>query len=519
MKKSPVTVAGGIRVLLQQAGAWNWLDTSVALFDCSGGLLYHNPAAELLTGRLYHDDTARADRRGLISLAAFTDAVRTTCKQLAGQALVLTLYYDRNIPVQLTLILRPVIDQADDRCEGVMVTIGEEQVDFNGRHLARAQAEAAELKARIHQLSVLQRENEHHIRVLLSEIPIPLIVFNSERRLTQINSAAESLFGVVRRYAVGKACDHFMRCFADCGNCCPVFDRGEHMNLDEMALPGDSGVSRHLLRTAVPLVEAGQAVVVEVFVDISDRKKMEQQAARYRRELETLVAQRTAKLRDYNRELESFSYTVSHDLRTPLRAIDGFSYALLEDYRDVLDEQAMDYIDKVRSAAQRMGLLIDDLLKLSRVTRHPLRRESVEISRIAGGIIDELRSAEPGRRVQADIQPGITVEADAGLVQALLANLLNNAWKFTTNQPEACIELGSTVTDDGEVLYVRDNGIGFSMEYADKLFQPFHVLHPRSLSGSGIGLATVERIIQRHGGRIWAESVPGEGAVFYFQLG
>jgi|GEM_PF-3634453 len=514
----PVTVTGGIEALLQQTAAWDWLGTSVSLFDTNGRLLYHNPAAEVLVDYLYQDAEARFDGRGLEGLAPFIDIVTAVCTDAGGRTFEHTFYYDRNIPLQLTLLVRPVINQDDGRCEGAMVSVGEEQMDFNGRHLARSQGEIFELKARIKQLSALQRENEHHIRVLLSEIPIPLIVFDSERRLTQINHAGETLFGVLRRYAVGKTCDQFMGCFAECGNSCPILDRGEHLNLDEMELETESGASHHLLRTAVPLIEAGAEVVIEVFVDISDRKKVEQQAARYRQELETLVSERTAKLREYNRELESFSYTVSHDLRTPLRAIDGFSHVLLEDYRAVLDEQAIEYIDKVRSAAQRMGLLIDDLLKLSRVTRQSLHHETVNLSAIAEAIVDELRSAEPGRQVQVDILPDLRGKADSGLIHALLANLLNNAWRFTSTRPDAHIEVGRTTTEAGAAFYVRDNGIGFSMEYADKLFQPFHVLHPRSLSGSGIGLATVERIVHRHGGKIWAESTPDVGATFYFRL-
>jgi PAS domain-containing protein len=383
LNNTPVTVAGGIKTLQQQAAGWEWLGASIILFDRDGRVLYSNPAAELLVSRLYQSADTRPDRRGLQSMASFAEVVQDSCAGAVSTTFNKTFYYDRNIPVQLTLVVRPVIDQDDGQCEGAVVTVGEEQVDFNGRHLARSQVEIMELKARIRQLSASQSENERHIRLLLSEIPLPLIMFNSERKLTQINRSGEKLFGVQRRYSVGKACDQFLSCFADCGNSCPVLDYGEQLDLDEMVLQMDSSSSHHLLRTAVPLMEAGEAVVVEVFVDISDRKKIEQQAARYRQELEALVSRRTAKLRDYNRELESFSYTVSHDLRTPLRAIDGFSHALMEDYREVLDEQGIEYISKVRNAAQRMGLLIDDLLRLSRVTRQPLCRESVELSRIA----------------------------------------------------------------------------------------------------------------------------------------
>ena len=238
-----------------------------------------------------------------------------------------------------------------------------------------------------------------------------------------------------------------------------------------------------------------------------------------RKQAERLLKQRSEELAAANRELEAFAYSVSHDLRAPLRAIDGFSQALLEDYGERLDGPGLDYLRRVRAASQRMAALIDDLLQLSRLTRAPLQPRVVDLSSMAREILSELQEQQPDRFVQVDIQPGMQVWGDPGLLRTALQNLLDNAWKYTSKNAYARIEVGCDQTDGDTVFYVRDNGAGFDMGYADKLFGPFQRLHhPSEYEGTGIGLATVQRIIHRHGGRIWAESSPGQGATFYFRL-
>lgn len=220
-----------------------------------------------------------------------------------------------------------------------------------------------------------------------------------------------------------------------------------------------------------------------------------------------------------NAELEAFSYSVSHDLRAPLRALDGFSQALVEDSGDRLDDGAREYLQRIRAASQRMGRLIDDLLTLSRITRSKVERKSTDLSEIADAILAELRDGDPDRTVSVRLQPGIFGDGDPRLLRILLGNLIGNAWKFTSQRTSAEIEFGTTEEDGRTVYFVRDNGAGFSMEYADKLFAPFKRLHSAAeFDGTGIGLATVSRIIARHGGRIWAEAEPDAGATFYFTL-
>ncbi|HEX2878735.1 MAG TPA: ATP-binding protein, partial [Polyangiaceae bacterium] len=227
-----------------------------------------------------------------------------------------------------------------------------------------------------------------------------------------------------------------------------------------------------------------------------------------------------AELERANTELEAFSYSVSHDLRAPLRAIDGFSGMLLAEHGDQLDEQGRHYLSRVRASTRRMAHLIDDLLSLSRIARAPLRREATNLSELASTVLQELASAYPDRSVQWSVEPNMEAQADARLLRVVLDNLLGNAWKFTSKRADAKISVHSTQHDDARVYVVQDNGAGFDMDYAKKLFAPFQRLHSEAeFEGTGIGLATVQRIINRHSGRIWAESAPGQGATFLFTLG
>jgi PAS domain S-box-containing protein len=239
-------------------------------------------------------------------------------------------------------------------------------------------------------------------------------------------------------------------------------------------------------------------------------------------ELERRVVDRTAQLTAANAELESFSYSVSHDLRSPLRAIDGFSKALEEDFSAQLGDEARDYLRRVRAASQRMGQLIDDLLQLSRAARMELRREKVALSALAHEIAELTRERQPVPAVEFRCQAGLSVLADPALTRIVLENLLGNAWKYTRKTAAPLVEFGAVAADDSpreDLFFVRDNGAGFDMRYAAKLFSPFQRLHPTSeFEGTGIGLATVRRIATRHGGRVWAESVVGAGTIVYFTL-
>lgn len=249
------------------------------------------------------------------------------------------------------------------------------------------------------------------------------------------------------------------------------------------------------------------------------QKELEVTAANSARELAEARAGFVEELERKNSELEAFSYSVSHDLRAPLRSIDGFSQILLQDYASQIDAKGQDYLRRVCDSAHRMGELIDDLLLLSRVGRAELRRERFDLSSVANAVVEELKRKDPDRRVDLRIGADILGEADSRLMRVALENLLGNAWKFTAKTPNAWIEVGVQQAETGAVFFVRDNGAGFDMNYAKNLFHPFERLHSEEqFPGTGIGLATVHRIIDRHGGRIWAEGAVDRGATFYFTI-
>src|ERR1700704_240149 len=263
-----------------------------------------------------------------------------------------------------------------------------------------------------------------------------------------------------------------------------------------------------------PVVPAIMRAKVTVFVELY---KAQQELRRYRTQLERLVQERTTALTAINRELEAFSYSVSHDLRAPLLAFNGLNQSLLEDYGDSLDPRAKDYLQRMRRASERMTSVFDGLQMLFRLTSGEIHREQCDLSAMATEIVEEMRGADPKRKVRVEIAEGMSASADPRLARILLTNLISNAWKVSAHEPDARIEVGTEVVDGDTRMFVRDNGVGFDMIYAHKLFGAFQRLHSQSdFAGAGIGLATVRRIVNRHGGRAWAEGAVGEGAPFYF---
>jgi PAS domain S-box-containing protein len=281
--------------------------------------------------------------------------------------------------------------------------------------------------------------------------------------------------------------------------------------------------------TSVPIDDSAAPIIDErgrllggvmVFRDVTERCTHDEEIRRLNSELESRVVERTAQLESANKELDAFSYSVSHDLRAPLRHIDGFSRAVLDDQGDRLDANGRDNLRRVRAAAQRMAELIDDLLGLARVGRSELRRRNVDLSRIATEVGAGLAELHDERGVELVVMDGAMASCDPGLLEIVIENLIGNAWKFTSKQKLGRVEFGFRDEGSARTFFVRDNGAGFDTAYAAKLFGAFQRLHSANeFEGTGIGLATVQRIVHRHGGRVWAESEPGLGATFYFTVG
>jgi len=369
-----------------------------------------------------------------------------------------------------------------------------------------------------------KRRSEQRLMLHFQQTPLAVVEWDTEMKIIEWNQAAERIFGYRRNEAIGRQVIDLI---------IPQ-DQRKQINRVADSLVNMHGGRRNVNRNTTkdgkiiicewyntPLVdENGQIIgVASAAMDITERVNTEQELTQYREHLEEIVDQRTDELTRVNKELEAFSYSVSHDLRAPLRSIDGFSQVLMEDYYDKLDEEGKDYLQRVRSGAQRMAQLIDDMLKLSRLTRSQLNHENVNISEIATDIAAALQNEAPGRSAQFHITADLHAYGDEGLLTVVLDNLISNAWKYTSKKHHAVIEFGAQVGDKETTYWIKDNGAGFNMAYVDKLFGAFQRLHhTHEFEGSGIGLATVARIIHRHGGSVWAEGKVDEGATFYFTL-
>ncbi len=382
---------------------------------------------------------------------------------------------------------------------------------------ARAGAELERQRAE----ATLRRSEEKFLRIFQSS-PIPIALLNMDGRIREVNDAGCQLWDTAAKDMIG-------RTSLELGFWPAPEERErwrERLMRDGRALDQELRVLRpggqpRWLQVSSEIISLSDGPVVLGFlVDVTERKRSEEALARINDELELRVRQRTAELTSANRELETFAYSVSHDLRAPLRSIDGFSQILLTDYHAQLDAEGQSHLQRVRRAAQRMGAVIDDLLQLSRVTRQEMRRQAVDLSQMASEILEDLQNATPERRVVGTVQAGCSTQGDAVLLRILLENLLGNAWKYTTHAGEARIEFGCDHKPEACSWYVRDNGVGFDMAHAQRLFRPFERLHHvHEFEGTGIGLASAARIVHRHGGKIAAKALPGAGATFHFTLG
>jgi PAS domain S-box-containing protein len=363
------------------------------------------------------------------------------------------------------------------------------------------------------------RESEEKFSIAFRSSPEMIIITDVENnKYLEINDSYINVTGYSREEMMGNTVDDFQKIWVkpeDLKKMTNLLQTQGRVRNEEFSFRMKSGEIRQWLSSADMVNIGGKRCMLASAIDITERKKAEEKLKEALVNLERSGKQLAAT----NKELEAFSYSVSHDLRSPLRSIDGFSQALLEDYQAKLDEKGQDYLRRLRGASQKMGELIDGILKLSRLTRTEMRHEPVDLSALADEIATRLQETQPKRRVKFVIDKTLTANGDPQLMRVLLENLLGNAWKFTSKKPQAKIEFSMDRNNGKKAYYIRDNGAGFDMTYADKLFNVFQRLHEATeFPGTGIGLATVKRIIHRHGGTIWAEGEVGKGATFYFTL-
>ncbi|WP_257452829.1 sensor histidine kinase [Archangium lipolyticum] len=369
-----------------------------------------------------------------------------------------------------------------------------------------------------------QRRSEQRFRLLVDAAQEGVWTIDAENRTTYVNRYLARMLG----YTVGEMLGKHVSAFMDEEGARLAAQNIEQRrkgitDVHDFKLQRKDGTLVWTLMSCNPIQdeEGNYLGALAMVTDITRRREAEEKVRQLNEDLERRIAERTAQLEFSNRELEAFAYSVAHDLRAPLRSISNFTLALTEDCADKLDTTGLDYLQRIRASSQRMAELIDGILALSRVNRTEFVEAEVNLSALARNISEQLQRWQPQRTVRFHIQDGLVDRGDAQLLRSVLENLLGNAWKFTRERPEAEIALGTLPTEGGarRVYFVRDNGAGFDMEYQKKLFGVFQRLHTQQeFEGTGVGLATVQRIIVRHGGRVWGEGRVGQGATFYFTL-
>jgi PAS domain S-box-containing protein len=492
------------------------LSEGVVIADAEGTLVYFNPAARVLQGPGQERQEEWARYYQLL------DADSGEAIPLERQVLAVALRGEEAVP-QEVLVLTPDLPEGRHLRVSAQALRGPRGNVMGAILFARDIGRERRALAEQRRALAEQRRAESRYRLIVEAVQEGLWMLDVEGYTTYANGYLAAMIGHTVEEMLGR---HALSFFAEEHHALVreklELRRFGHKKVHDLPLRHKQGQTVWVQLSSNPLRdEAGRSLgSLASVTDITRRREAEQRALQLNEDLERRISERTAQLTFSNQELEAFAYSVAHDLRTPLRGISSFIRALDEDCPDQLDRTGQDYLRRIHASSQRMAALIDGLLELSRVNRTGLKPTQVSLSRLAQAIAEQLQRSQPGRSVRWHIQEDLVDRGDAQLLGAMLENLLGNAWKFTRDQPEAEIEFGARTTESGQrVYFVHDNGAGFDMEYRAKLFGVFERLHTQQeFEGTGVGLATVQRIIRRHAGRVWGEGRVGEGATFSFTL-
>ncbi len=487
-----IDLDGGLERLLDRSRALDLTASAIAIADSSATLVFQNAAFARLNSTLRESGDGVADGSPLFPSDQTSALIRDCLLAARPGSLRRTFFYGRRMPVELTLVFRPVLDASTSSVYAVVITIGEESIEFDGRHLARRQETIREQVARIEQLTRSGETSSRLVRTLLRDTPFAVMLIDAKRRVLQMNRSCEEFLATSTREARGRTCDDYIVCF-QCRECCPILDRDESIWRQETEVLGAGGARTPTLRSAVRLGDSDEPIILEAFVDISELKQK-------------------------NRQLESYVYSASHDLRSPLVTVAGFLGLMDRSARAGRWQEFGKHQERVMAAVETMAGRLDALLRTARAGYLRLELEDVRLDEVVARAIELVMPSDVDPTVDVEIKTGpVLVRGDQERLLEVFQNLVDNAVRFMGDQERPRVEIGARAADAWVTCHVSDNGVGIDVRHQEEIFGLFSKLGANA--GTGVGLALVKQIVESHGGRIWARSDgPGAGSSFHFTL-